>query len=735
MKKHEKRGLLDKRVLLGRVVAKNSKGGVSMKAWWWVFGILAMLFALSGAASVKNPDVLIVAGIGDAISLDPAWHYDVPSAQIIFNVYETLVFYERQRVDKFVPVLAESWEVSADGTVYRFKIRKGIRFHAGGELTPEDVAYSFHRLMIQDRTGGSGKLVLEPLLAVRSMKALAEMHGDVAACERVKASVVVDGDHVVITLAKPFPVEAFLQILSGTWCSIVDKEWVIAQGGWDHDSATWRKWHDPKVEASELFDRMNGTGPFTLKYWKKGDEIVLERNDNYWGEKPKLKLGIFKVVPEWGTRLLMLKEGDADFIAVPRANISAVEPLVAAEIAGFPINEPFKPLSRIIKNPEGTVRVFKDLTGSSMDVGFMNFEVVADSPFIPLLGGVPKRDFFSDVDVRKAFSYAIDWSVYIEEVYLGEAEQPRGVIPKGFLGYNPRQPVYKYDPKKIEEHLRRAWGGELWEKGFTLSIFYNTGNLMRKAACEMLEFHIEELNKLRPGKPPFVIEVKDLAWATFLGHAIAGRLPLWVSGWLADYIDPHNWAHPFLHSAGALGVRINIAKDKELSAMFDQLIEKGITELDPNRREAVYFQIQELSYQHATHIWLVHPTARSYQRMWVRGWYYNQLEPGARLAALWKAAVESVALGPKGRTVLYGADPAREPTKHLWFWIENVGPGRVKVTFEWEPGYEAQDLAAEYILEPGAFITKGGPHTWRAKKVTVEELDGKRNTVVQFNFP
>lgn len=702
--------------------------------WRWgvlALGLLLMVSVASAQVAVKNPDTLIVVGIADVISLDPAWHYDISSAQVIFNVYETLIYYERQRVDKFVPVLAESWTISPDGKTYTFKIRKGIKFHAGGDLTPDDVAYSFHRALLQDRTGGPMKLLLEPLLDAKSMKDLAAKVGDEKACEMVKASVTVDGDTVVFKLAKLFPSTIMLQILSGSWSAIVDKEWVMTRKGWDHDCKTWRKWHDPKVEESELFDRMNGTGPFTLKYWKKGEEIVLERNEKYWGEKPKLKMGIFKVVPEWGTRLLMLKEGDADIIAVPRANISAVEPLVSAEITGFPVNEPFKPIKWVAKNPAGTVRVFKDLIGVSMDVGFLNFEVVEGSPFIPEVGGAPKRDFFFDVDVRKAFNYAINYKDYLEEAYLGEAIQPRGVIPKGFLGYNPAQPVYDYNREKMIEHFKKAWRGELWENGFKLICHYNTGNLMRKSACEMLEIHIEGLNKDRPGKPPFVIEVKDLAWPTFLGHAVAGRMPIWFSGWVADYIDPHNWAHPFLYSTGALAVRVNIAKDKALSAKLDELIDKGVATLDEKEREKIYFEINKLAMDYATHIWLVHPTRRSYQRLWVQGWYDNLLEPGARLGCWWKGPVDSAVLGAKEKKEILTLTEAR----HLWFWIENVGPGRVKVTFDWEPGFEAQDLSKEYVLEPASYITKGCGHTWKAKKVTIEELDGKRNTVVQFNFP
>ena len=66
---------------------------------------------------------------GDIDTLDPARVYDTASGEIVQNVYETLVFYDGAATDKFVPMLAESWTVSEDGTVWTFNIREGVKFH------------------------------------------------------------------------------------------------------------------------------------------------------------------------------------------------------------------------------------------------------------------------------------------------------------------------------------------------------------------------------------------------------------------------------------------------------------------------------------------------------------------------------------------------------------------------------------------------------------------------------
>lgn len=115
-----------------------------------------MITAFGGKGEIKNPDTFVLATYGTLRTLDPAACYDTTGAQRIWNIYETLVFFDGSKTDEFIPVLAtkvptlKNGGISIDGKTYTFQIRKGVKFHEGGELTPEDVAYSFKRNMIAD---------------------------------------------------------------------------------------------------------------------------------------------------------------------------------------------------------------------------------------------------------------------------------------------------------------------------------------------------------------------------------------------------------------------------------------------------------------------------------------------------------------------------------------------------------------------------------------------------------
>jgi peptide/nickel transport system substrate-binding protein len=429
-----------------------------MKAAWRWGALAAVLLLVFGVTSglaqgqIKNPDTVIVATIGDLETLDPAWHYDTASATAIMNMYDSLIFYDREKIDQFVPALATKWTISPDGKTYTFTIRKGVKFHEGGDLSPEDVAYSLQRGLLQDRSGGPQWVLLDPILGVSSIDELAKEVGDVKACEMVKEAISVQGDNVVIKLKIPFA--PMLQILAGTWGSVLDKEWMIAQGDWDGKCDNWRKWHDPEAEKSTIFNKANGTGPYKLEKWTPGEEIRFVRNENYWRNTTaaaenerwglaKVKNAVIKVVPEWGTRLATFQAGDADIIAVPRAFVAQMDPLVK----------------------EGKARMYKDLPTNSTQDAFFNFKVEEKSPFVPLLGRDKKPDLFSDIHMRKAFNYCLDTDTYIKEAWLGEAKRRRGPIPSGLLGYNPEQPVYEFSLEKCEAELKAAWDGRAWDAG------------------------------------------------------------------------------------------------------------------------------------------------------------------------------------------------------------------------------------------------------------------------------
>jgi len=163
----------------------------------------------------------------------------------------------------------------------------------------------------------------------------------VKVCEDVKAAVEYDDDARTLTLHLKAPFGPTMQLLSNGWASPLDQEWMVEQGDWDGDCATWVQYHDPAAEDSVIFNKENGTGPFKLEYWKPGEEISMVRNENYWRTEPMWEGGpsgpaffdrvVYKIVDEWGTRFAMFQTGDLDVSYVPRQYIEQIDPLVAEE--------------------------------------------------------------------------------------------------------------------------------------------------------------------------------------------------------------------------------------------------------------------------------------------------------------------------------------------------------------------------------------------------------------------
>lgn len=159
---------------------------------------------------VKNPDTFVLEDYGTVRSIDPACAYDNVSHQRIMNLYEGLIAFDGSATDKFVPLLAEevpsveNGGISDGGKTYTFKIRKGVTFHAGGALTPEDVAYSIKRHMVVDQDGGPMWMMLEALIGETSTR---DKQGKIipGIFEKIDKSVSVNGDTVVLHLPQPFP--------------------------------------------------------------------------------------------------------------------------------------------------------------------------------------------------------------------------------------------------------------------------------------------------------------------------------------------------------------------------------------------------------------------------------------------------------------------------------------------------------------------------------------------------
>jgi peptide/nickel transport system substrate-binding protein len=198
--------------------------------------MLLIWVTLIAHAEIKNPDTFVLATYGTLRTLDPAACYDTTGSQRIWNIYETLVFFDGSKTDEFIPVLAtrvptlENGDISADGKTYTFHIRKGVKFQEGGLLTAEDVAYSFKRHMIVDPDGGPMWMLLEALTGKSSTR---DRNGKIidGIFEAIDTAVEVKDNSVVFHLPRPYP--PLMGILAYSSSVIVDKQWAISRGCWD----------------------------------------------------------------------------------------------------------------------------------------------------------------------------------------------------------------------------------------------------------------------------------------------------------------------------------------------------------------------------------------------------------------------------------------------------------------------------------------------------------------------
>lgn len=544
-------------------------------------------------AKVKNPDTFVLADIGSVETLDPAKVYDNAGAAKLYTVYQNLIFFRDPYTDKYDPILAtqvpstENGGISADGKTYTFTIRQGIKFHEGGDLTAEDVAYSFKRAMISDPAGGPMWMMLEALTGEGNTRKGGKIIPGIF--EKIDKAVEARGDKVILHLPKAYP--PLLGILCYSSGSVIDKEWAMANGCWDGNIANAAKYNKPAEGKEPLRTIANGTGPYRLKLWETSKQFVFDRFDGYWGPKPKLKTYIVKYVPEHATRMLMLKAGDADRIHVGKTFLHEVEAMKGVKITKLP--------QLAVTGAMFCQKI--DPTGNpSIGSGKLDGD------------GIPPN-FFADINARKAFMHAYDGNTFIKEVVNGLGSLPGTPLIKG-LAYKKDIPMYEFDLKKSEAYMKKAWGGEVWKKGFKMIITHNTGREEREAAALMLKENIESLN------PKFRIEVRNVDWKDYMPAIRQYRYPIFIIGWGADYPDPHNFMYPYMSSNGTYGKFMGYNNPD-----VDKLLKEGIENVEPAKRAAAYEKLQNIWYRDALGIALFQPLELFVYRDYVKGYKRNPM--------------------------------------------------------------------------------------------------------------
>jgi peptide/nickel transport system substrate-binding protein len=585
----------------------------------------------------KNADSYVVITIGDPETLDPHWTYDTAGSSIQDNIYEGLVYFERERTDAFVPVLATSWEANEAGDVWTFQIREGVTFHEGGTLEPHDVAYSMQRAMLQDRIDGAQWITHEIFFGTYHMYSNvgdgslpideADPADLVAACEELKTKIVADDEAGTVTFNLHTPAPWFLAVMSNSFAgAVMDQEWMIEQGDWDGTCENWQNWYDPAAEDSILFNAANGTGPYMLEHWIAGEDTVLVRNENYWradGDPmweggpsglARIERVVIMVVPEWGTRLAMFEAGDADFIVAPAQYNSQVEPMYGTVNCYDPNHR-----SCVEAAEGGWINAFVGLPRPAMTPAQFNWNINDEGGNVfqgsgELDGNGIPSDFFQDQHIRYAFNYCFDYETMIEEALDGEGQQAQGPIIPDMMGYRDDGFLFSYDPDKCVEEFQASDSG-VWDTGFYLQLAYNTGNDTRRLASEILKAGIEAVN------PNFQITVVGMPWPVLLNTRRSGKLPIYVGGWLEDFHDPHNWVQPFLYSTGTYGRVVNLPE--ELAAEFDAMIEEAASYTDADIRRPIYEAMQLKAQEEAVSIWMYNPLVRYHFSPWIQDWYFN----------------------------------------------------------------------------------------------------------------
>lgn len=221
-------------------------------------------------------------------TLDPALIVDVTGGIISAKLFNGLIRLDKDM--KVIPDLAERWSLSRDGLVYRFTLKKGIKFSNGREVKARDFKYSFERILNR-KTRSPNTWVLERIEGAKDF-----MRGK---SKDLRGLRVLNDYSLEIRLSEPF--SPFLYLLTMTAAYVVPEEEVERWG--------------PDFSSHPV-----GTGPFILKEWLPNRELILVRRDDYFGEKAAVKGIVYRIIPEDLTAITEFELGNIDVLSLPASD-------------------------------------------------------------------------------------------------------------------------------------------------------------------------------------------------------------------------------------------------------------------------------------------------------------------------------------------------------------------------------------------------------------------------------
>ena len=482
-------------------------------------------------------------------SLFPLSVSDVFSNRIMSQIFEPLLKIDVTTM-KVEPSLAESFTVSKDATVFTLKIRKGVFFHddecfggKGRELKVEDVKYSLDMACAGMEENEISYLLVDKIKGAKEFNKK-NKNLDIAK-EGVSGIKIINSNTIEIKLNQPFV--GFDKILSHNSLGIYPKEAVEKYG-------------------KEIKSHPVGTGAFSLETFND-EQIVLKRNTNYWGKD------------EFGNKLPFLdkvlmtytKNKKSELLAFRKQKIDVV-----LEIPVEDIQDIFGSLEDAQSGKNVKHRVETEISLKMSYIAFAN-----------------ESKEFKDERIRKAFNLAIDRQGIIQNSLEGEGYPAlNGFVPSIDTYPSDRVKGNVFNPTLAKQLLAQA-GYPDGSKFPSLEIYVNTKE--GSGVHKMVKGIVADLkNNLNVN-----LKIKLCSMQERNEAIHSGKAKIWRAGWIADYPDPENFLCLFYGGNISENDGSVVNDFKFSNKEFDQLYEKGLRELDNDKRNELMVKCDQLVIDHA----------------------------------------------------------------------------------------------------------------------------------------
>ena len=433
------------------------------------------------------------------------------------NIYETLIERDNETLE-LKPLLADSWEISEDKLTYTFKIREGVKWHDGTPFTSADVVFSY-------------KTIMNPKVDAPQLRSYYQEIRDVEA---------IDDYTVKFTYARPY----FLALEFCGGMPIVPKH-IFEEGDFNTNPAGRKP---------------VGTGPFKFVKWTTGREVVLEKNPDYWGEKPHINRIVFRIITDSSVALQVLKRQELD--------VASLSP----------------------------IQWEKQTNSPDFEKHFDKFSYF--TPNYSYIGWNSKRPFFADKRVRTALTHLVNRELILEKVMYGLG----AIVTNPFYINSPEydksiEPI-PYDPKAARKLLEEAGWVDHDRDGirdkdgvkFSFEFLIPGGSETGEKIATILK---EELNGIGIN-----MTIRKTEWAVFTTRLNERNFDAVTLAWsMGIESDPYQiWSSTQAESgSNFIGFK---------NAEVDRLIETARKEFDKDKRIELYRQFSEIIHEEQPYTFL-----------------------------------------------------------------------------------------------------------------------------------